>query len=126
MQQKVNNFYELEVWKHAHELVLHVYQLTNVIPKTELFGIISQIKRAVTSITANIAEGFARFYYKDKVRFYYHARGSNAEVQDFLLICRDLGYIDGDVCRELLRESDDINRLLNGLIKANLSKAEGS
>lgn len=83
MKDKIQNFYELNAWKKAHELVLEIYKITKNFPKDELFGIISQLRRAACSIAANIAEGFERYHFNDKIRFYYQARGSVAEVQKF-------------------------------------------
>jgi four helix bundle protein len=94
MEKKIYNFYELDVWKKAHELGLNIYKITKNFPKEELFGITSQLKRAINSVTANIAEGFERYYFKDKIKFYYQARGSLAEVQNFLLLAKDLGLIN--------------------------------
>ncbi|MEK7067636.1 MAG: four helix bundle protein, partial [Patescibacteria group bacterium] len=85
MASEIKNFYNLTVWKKAHELTLKIYKATRKFPKDELYGLVSQLRRAVSSIAANIAEGFERYYFKDKIRFYYQARGSAAEVQNFLL-----------------------------------------
>ena len=81
MEKKINNFYDLEAWKISHGLVLEIYKITKSFSKEEMYGITSQIRRAASSITANIAEGFARYHFKDKIRFYYQARASVAEVQ---------------------------------------------
>ena len=97
MNETIKDFYDLQAWKCGHELVLCVYQETKKFPKYELFGVTSQMRRAVCSITANIAEGFSRYHYKDKIKFYIQARGSVAELQNFLFVCRDLGYILVDV-----------------------------
>jgi len=99
-------------------LVLEIYKITKEFPKDELYGIISQLRRAASSITANIAEGFARYHFKDKVRFYYNSRGSVAEVQDFLLLSRDLNYINSKTCSELNNKCDTVGRLINGLIRS--------
>ena len=114
----VNNFYELEVWKNSHLLVLEVYKITKNFPQSEIFGIVNQLRRATSSITANIAEGFERYHYKDKIKFYYQARGSTAEVQNFLILSRDLGYINSDVCGSLGTRAKRSMQLINGLIRA--------
>ena len=90
----INCFYDLDVWKVAHELVLSIYEITAHFPQSEKYGLVSQMQRAVSSVTANIAEGFSRYHYKDKIRFYYISRGSLSEAQNFLLVSRDLSYID--------------------------------
>lgn len=118
MENKIKNFYELDAWKRGHELVLEIYKLTEKFPKEETFGIVSQLRRAVSSITANIAEGFARFHFKDKVRFYYQARASVAEVQNFLLLAKDLGFIDSLICVEKNKKASEVSQLINGLIRS--------
>ena len=94
---EIKNFYDLDAWKEAHRLTLEVYEITKRFPKEEQFGIIPQLRRAASSSGANIAEGFERYHFKDKTRFYYQARGSVAEVQNFLLVALDLHRIgDGN------------------------------
>ncbi len=118
MENKIQKFYHLEAWKVGHELVLEIYKITKEFPKDELYGIVSQIRRAVCSITANIAEGFSRYHYKDKVRFYYQARGSVSEVQNFLLLAKDLNYIDFNTCKNLGEKANQVAQLINGLIRS--------
>lgn len=118
MEKEVKNFYDLDVWKKGHLLVLEIYKLTQRFPKEELYGITSQIRRAVSSITANIAEGFERFHFKDKIRFYYQARGSIAEVQNFLLLAKDLNFINLDECKVSGEKANEVRKLLNGLIRS--------
>jgi four helix bundle protein len=115
---EINNFYDLEVWKQGHRLVLKIYKITNTFPSNERFGIADQLRRAASSITANISEGFERFHFKDKIKFYYQARGSLAEVQNFLILSRDLGYIDNGCCKDLGEAANSIRKLLNGLIRS--------
>lgn len=114
----IKDFYDLDAWKKAHQLTLEIYKITKDFPKEELYGIISQLRRAASSITANIAEGFARYHYRDKVRFYYQARGSTAEVQNFLLLAEDLGFIDVTSSKSLIDLTGEVRRLINGLIKS--------
>ena len=71
---KILNFYDLNTWKKAHELVIEIYNITKQFPREELYGIVNQLKRAASSITANLAEGFERYHFRDKIKFYYHAR----------------------------------------------------
>lgn len=118
MDNLINNFYDLKTWKIAHKLVLDIYKLTGNFPKNEFFGITNQLRRAVSSVTANIAEGFERYYFKDKIRFYYQARGSVAEVQNFLILSKDLGYIDVSDYDRLIKDADDIRQLINGMIRS--------
>ena len=90
---KITSFTDLAVWREGHKLVLAVYKLTRNFPEFEKFGLANQIQRAVISITSNIAEGFSRKNKKEKTQFFYTALGSLTEVQNQLLIARDLGYI---------------------------------
>lgn len=118
MSNSIKNFYDLDAWRKGHLLVLDIYKITKKFPKEELYGIISQLRRAASSITANIAEGFARYHFNDKVRFYHNSRGSVAEVQDFLLLAKDLGYINAKECSELISRCNEVGKLINGLIKS--------
>jgi four helix bundle protein len=117
MDGEIKNFYDLDAWKKGHVLVLNIYVITKEFPHDEVYGITSQLRRAVSSITANIAEGFARYHFKDKIWFYYNSRGSVAEMQNFLLLARDLGYIDNRTCKDFGEKSVDVEKLINGLIR---------
>jgi four helix bundle protein len=114
----VKDFYDLDAWAKGHSLVLEIYKITKEFPKEEKFGAIDQLRRASSSITANIAEGFGRYHFNDKTRFYYQARGSASEVQNFLLLSKDLGYISDDKCDELFKKVGEVRQLINGLIKS--------
>jgi four helix bundle protein len=118
----VNDFNDLKVWKEAESLVLEIYKATKHFPRQEMFGLTDQLRRAGTSICANIAEGFARFHPKDKVKFYYTARGSASEIKSHLIIAKDLGYISSEVAEDLLSRIDPIRMMLNGMIRSILSK----
>ncbi len=118
MKGEIKNFYNLETWKKGHLLVLEIYKLTNNFPQDEKFGIISQLRRAACSVTANIAEGFSRYHFKDKTRFYYQSRGSAAEVQNFLILAKDLNYITIENCKKLGEQTKEGERLINGLIRS--------
>ncbi|OGZ60081.1 MAG: hypothetical protein A3F94_02725 [Candidatus Spechtbacteria bacterium RIFCSPLOWO2_12_FULL_38_22] len=117
-ENSIKNFYDLGAWKKGHQLIIKIYQITERFPKEEVFGITSQLRRASSSVTANMAEGFARYHYNDKIRFYYQARGSVAEVQNFLLLARDLKLIDKESCQQLGETSKDVEKLINGLIRS--------
>ena len=95
-----------------------IYQITKNFPKEEMYGVTSQLRRAPSSITANIAEGFSRYHFKDKVRFYYQARGSVSEVQNFLLLAKDLRYISLEECKKLGLEANKVAQLINELIRS--------
>jgi len=94
VKQKIQSFTDLVTWQEGHKLVLDIYKSTKSFPKEEMFGLTNQIRRAVVSITSNIAEGFNRKSIKDKTHFYVMAHGSVAEVQNQLLIARDVQYLE--------------------------------
>ena len=118
LNQDVKNFYDLEVWKKAHELTLAIYIMTRSFPQDELYGIVSQIRRAASSVSANIAEGFERYHFKEKIRFYYQARGPVAEVENFLLLAKDLHFIEELLLQKLMHETEQVRKLINGLIRS--------
>ena len=89
----IKDFTDLEIWQLACKLIIKIYELTKDFPAKETYGLISQIKNAIISVAANIAEGFGRFYFKDRVKFYYNSRGSLAEVKSHLLVAEKLGFI---------------------------------
>ncbi|MTI83643.1 MAG: four helix bundle protein [Firmicutes bacterium] len=114
---------KLIVWQKAHALVLKIYEITKDFPRDEQFGLTSQIRRASVSIPSNIVEGKARGSNKDYRRFLLMARGSLEEVKYPLLLARDLGYIDDNKYIELLKSTEEVGRLLNGLF-ISVAKAE--
>ncbi len=85
----VLKFTDLKVWQAGHKLVVFVYQKTEKFPKTDTFGLSSQMQRSAVSVTSNIAEGFGRQAKNDKKHFYIMARASLTELQNQLLIARD-------------------------------------
>lgn len=114
----IQKFTDLEVWKSSHELTIFVYKITKNFPKEEIFGITSQIRRASVSIESNIAEGFSRFHFKDRLNFYYQSRGSASEVQTQLLIVKDLDYISQKDFNKAFDLSQKVLIILSGLIKS--------
>jgi len=88
------SFTDLIVWQKAHAFVLTVYRTTGSFPRSEVYGLSSQFRRAATAIAANIAEGFKKRGAADKLRFYNIAQGSLEECQYYLILARDLGYAD--------------------------------
>ena len=112
--EKISHFHQLEAWQESHKLVLMVYQVTKEFPSEERFGLISQMRRAVVSIPANVVEGFKRRVIQEKIRFYNVSEGSLEELKYFLILSKDLGYIASNT--ELMSQSETVGRLLNGLI----------
>jgi len=118
MNSEIKNFYDLEAWQEGHKLVLDIYKISESFPVEEKFGLVSQLRRAATSITANIAEGFTRYHFNDKTRFYYQARGSLGEVRNFLILAKDLRILGNEEHSELEERASQVRRLINGLIKS--------
>lgn len=116
--EKIQHFTDLDAWRVNHEVALEIYKVTKKFPKEERFGLTDQIRRAVSSITANIAEAWGRFHFADKLRFYYQARGSSAEVQNFLILSYDLGYLTEKEFRFLKEKVWQGFQVLSGLIRS--------
>ena len=114
----IKNFTQLIAWQKNHQIVLDIYKITKNFPKEELFGLTTQLRRSTSSITANIAEGFGRYHYKDKMRYYFISRGSNTESQNHLILAKDLNYITEDQYSILIERLIEGHRLINGLIKS--------
>lgn len=117
--EKSKTFSDLIVWQKAHEFVLGVYKETALFPKSEIYGLTSQFRRAAVSIPANIAEGFVKRGKLDKVRFYNIAQGSIEECKYYLILSNDLGY---PINTELVQVINDVGKLLdryiNGILKS--------
>lgn len=114
---KIKSFTDLVAWKEGHKLVISIYNITKHFPKEELFGLTNQIRRAAVSITSNIAEGFSRQSNKEKIQFYSTARGSLTELQNQLLIAKDIKYISANSFNKTAELTVVVSKLINGLIK---------
>ena len=93
IEKEGKGFRKLLVWQRAHQLVLFVYKFTESFPKSELFGLTSQMRRAAVSVPANIAEGYAAGGKGQFGRYLKIAQGSLAEVEYYLILSKDLNYI---------------------------------
>jgi len=105
-------FEDLKVWQKAHTFVLSVYAVTKMFPSNEAFGITSQIRRSAVSVPANIAEGYKRLTKPDKLRFFNIAQASLEETRYYVILCRDLKYIDETVFTDWQNAIIDISQLL--------------
>lgn len=119
--RKIKSFTDLSAWEKGHELVLMIYEITKQFPKEEIFGLTAQIRRAAISFTSNIAEGFSRNSYKEKLQFYSMALGSLTEIQNQLLIARDIKYLTNDQFGKITEQTVTVNKITNGLIKKSKS-----
>lgn len=120
-KDKINDFTDLDTWKVSHDLVLSIYRISEKFPASERFGLTTQIQRAAVSITSNIAEGFGRHSYREKVQFYYIAHGSLTEVKNQLILSRDLNYLSQIYFENILEKVKSSQRLLQALIKSSKS-----
>jgi four helix bundle protein len=114
----VNDFSDLKVWQASKKVLINIYSLTKTFPKQENYGLTDQLRRAANSICANIAEGFDRYHPKDKIRFYYNARGSASEVKSHIMISKELNYISAETSETLITELNLIGKMLNGMISS--------
>ncbi len=119
---KITKFTDLYAWQEGHKLVLMIYKNTKNFPIEERFGITDQMRRAVVSLTSNIAEGFSRRSSKEKNRFYCIAQASLVELQNQLIVSRDINYLSSDIFNSIASQSITANKLLNGLLKATKDK----
>ena len=103
------------MWQRSHALVLELYRLTARLPPDERFGLVSQLRRAALSVPTNIAEGSKRESRQDYARFLNIAEGSLVEVEYLVMVCRDLGYLTGQVVDAPLAEIKEIARMLHNL-----------
>ncbi|MFC1647129.1 four helix bundle protein [Patescibacteria group bacterium] len=118
---KITSFTKLNAWIEGHKLVLLIYKTTKQFPKNETFGLIGQMRRSVVSVTSNIAEGFSRQSYKEKIQFYSIAQGSLTELENQLIIARDVDYINDKEFKILVFQAKTAHKILRGLIKKSKS-----
>lgn len=107
----------LDVWRKAKDFAVKVYrEVIPHLPPEEKWGMNQQLRRSAQSISANIAEGHGRFYYQENVRFCYIARGSLEETVSMLSLAYELDYLPKQTFEELVKDSNDLSKLLNGYI----------
>ena len=111
----MQRFTDLKVWQRSHELTLEVYRVTASFPSAERFGLISQLRRAASSIPTNVAEGSKRRSNQEYARFLNIAEGSLAESEYLLMLSRDLGFLSRESSETLLEEITEIARMLHAL-----------
>ncbi|MCF8347854.1 MAG: four helix bundle protein [Bacteroidales bacterium] len=112
------SFEKLEVWKKSRMLVKIIYYTTNSFPSEEKFGLTNQIRRAIVSVSSNIAEGSTRQTNKEKARFYEIAFGSLIEVLNQLILANDMNYITKDELNKIRPQIEETGRMLNALHKS--------
>lgn len=117
-------FENLEVWHKSMSLAKHVYELTKDFPKSELYGLSSQLQRAAVSISSNIAEGSVRFSAKEQSRFYEVAYGSLMETLSQLILAEKLNYVNKERLEDIRLDIGSISRMLNALAKNIAERSE--
>jgi four helix bundle protein len=110
---RIESFEQLTVWQEAQTLAVTIYKTTNHFPKDELFALTNQLRRAASSISANIAEGFGRETPKDKLHYYTMAYGSLLEVKNFIYLSHRLDYIDEPQLNDVLPQIVSCQKLIN-------------
>ena len=113
----ITGFEQLTVWQESQVWAVEIYNLTKSFPKEELYGLTSQIRRAVASVSANVAEGFGRKSSKDKLHFYTMAYGSVLETKNFLYLAEKLDYINRQSLDNLLAHGLSVQKLLNAFMR---------
>ena len=112
----MQDFRNLDVWRRAHSVALEVYRLTEIFPRSETFGLSSQLRRAASSIPTNLAEGCGRTQ-AEFGKFVQIALGSACEVEYLLLLARDLGFVAQETYVEVSAKVVQVKRMLNAQLK---------
>jgi len=118
MENTINSYKDLIVWQKSMELVVEIYKLTDLFPKTELYGIISQMRRCSISMPSNIAEGRRRGSRKDYRQFLIIAYGSGAELETQIEISKRLNYCSHKECEKIDQLILEVMRILNKIISS--------
>ncbi len=117
LRHKVKTYRDLLVWQKAMQLVTQIYSITKNLPREELYGLTSQIRRSSVSIPSNIAEGYGRNSRNDYLRFLQISIGSLFELQTQLEICLNLKYLPENNHSEIYEQSREVERMLSSLIR---------
>ncbi len=118
MEKEIKGFRTLKAWKKAYDLTLEIYRLTKKFPKEETYALALQLQRAAVSVPANIAEGYERNHRKEYLQFLYIAKGSLGEVETYLLLAKDLGYLIDTEYAAANEIREETSRIIKGLIKS--------
>ena len=117
MDVKMKDFRQLKVWEKAHLLALEIYKATATFPKEELYGLMSQLRRASVSIPTNIAEGCGRNTDADFARFLQIAMGSASETEYEIILAFDLGFLSKNQFESLQSQAEEVKKMLASFIK---------
>lgn len=114
---EINSYRDLAAWQEAIELTVRVYGLTKNWPREELYGLTSQVRRAATSVAANIAEGYGRDNLGSYLQFLRIAQGSLKEVETHVIVAQRVGVAEEEAVHPVLDHADRVGRILGGLIR---------
>lgn len=117
MSATIKTYRDLHIWKKSIELVKDIYKYTEKFPKQEIYGLVSQMRRAAVSIPSNVAEGFRRHHNREYKQFMYMSLGSCAELETQVTIAKELKYLQKETEVILLESLDHICRMISNLIK---------
>jgi len=121
----VKGFEDLEVWQLGKQLVVLAYKLTESFPSSERYNLTGQIRRAAISVPGNIAEGYGRYHYLDKVKFYLNARGSLSETKSHFLIASELGFVSAEALKPAVELIAMLSVKLNNLVTTTRKSQQG-
>ena len=113
----IKSFQDMPIWQESMEVAVKIFEISETFHKKEDYGLTSQIRRSALSISANIAEAYGRYHIKDKINFYYYARGSATETQSHLVYCKKIKYTNPEIVNKLINELEEICKSLNKIIK---------
>ena len=111
------DFRDLKVWKRSHDLALQIYRATETFPKTEVFGLTDQMRRAAVSIPSNLAEGCGRMTQAELAQFSQVAMGSASELEYQLILAHELGYLGAEEFKSLSDNITELRKMLNKFIQ---------
>jgi four helix bundle protein len=114
----MRNYQDLQVWTKAHALTLKLYQLSRAFPREEIYGVTSQMRRAATSIGANLAEGCGRRTSNELARFVRIAMGSASELDYHLLLCHDLGFLKAEDFRKTSKDLTEVRKMMTSFLRS--------
>jgi four helix bundle protein len=117
-EERIDSYRDLRVWKEAMDLAVQCYEATKAFPREEMFGLVTQIRRAASSVPANIAEGYGRESTGSYAHFLRTAQGSLKELETHLLLATRVGLMPEAKSEPLIQHSDVVGRMLRGLIRS--------
>ncbi len=122
--RKTEGFEQMEVWQDSIDLAVNIYKITSSFPKSEIYSITNQMRRASSSVSANLAEGYGRYNHKEKLQFYKIANGSLLETKSFFYLAQRLGHISNEDLDSLLVDFVSLQKQISSLVRSIREKHE--